>query len=124
MTREDLLRTPGIPKESDGPIFAAPWEAKAFALVLHLFEKGAFRWKDWVDTFSAEIARIEKIDYEPGRDYYVCWLRALETLLMDKNLLDETTMRRAMEQTIEAWPHPDHVAQTEPVGVSKPLCAD
>ena len=124
MTPKDLLRTPGIPKEDGGPVFAAPWEAKAFALVVHLFEKGAFQWKDWVETISAEIAVIEKVDYEPSRDYYVCWVRALETVLTEKNLLDETALQQVMKYTIETWSHPDHVAQTEPVGVSRPFSAD
>jgi hypothetical protein len=33
-----------MPWASEGPVFNAPWEARAFALVLALHERGLFTW--------------------------------------------------------------------------------
>jgi nitrile hydratase accessory protein len=118
MKVETLLKTPGIPKEDDGPVFAAPHEAKIFAIVVQLSERGLFDWKEWADTFSAEIAEAEKTSYEPNRDYYPCWMRALEKLLTERDLLSKPMMEEAVQNTIDNWPHPDHVAQRKPVGIS------
>ena len=38
---------PGMPRDAQGPVFAAPWQAQAFALTLSLHERGAFTWKEW-----------------------------------------------------------------------------
>ena len=33
---------PSIPRDDDGPVFRAPWEAHAFAMALSLHERGVF----------------------------------------------------------------------------------
>ena len=48
--RIDVL--PQLPREKDGPVFAEPWEAQAFALAVRLFEQGHFSWNEWTDTDS------------------------------------------------------------------------
>ena len=35
---------PDQPRDGDGPVFAEPWEAQAFALTLKLHEAGHFTW--------------------------------------------------------------------------------
>ena len=35
------------PADSDGLVFSAPWEAKTFAMAVHLHDKGVFSWKEW-----------------------------------------------------------------------------
>jgi nitrile hydratase accessory protein len=66
----------GLPRDAEGaPVFAAPWQARAFALAVGLHDKGAFAWPDFAAALAAECARA------PAADYYAAWLRALETLL-------------------------------------------
>ena len=70
---------PGLLLRGDGPVFAAPWQAQIFALVVALHEGGRFPWKD----FHALL--IEAIgEAAPGEDapefYYRHWLRAAEKL--------------------------------------------
>ena len=43
---------PQIPGEKDGPVFAEPWEARAFALAVRLFEQGHF---SWTETLGEEL---------------------------------------------------------------------
>ena len=47
------------PALRDGPVFAAPWEAQAFAMTLRLHEQGAFSWKEWAQTLSAVIREAQ-----------------------------------------------------------------
>ena len=60
--------------EPDQP-FTAPWQAKAFALVVALHERGHFTWPQWTEALAAEIAK------DGARDYYEQWVAALEGLM-------------------------------------------
>ena len=57
------------------PTFAAPWEAKAFALAVALRDAGHLSWP----TFSGHLA--ERIAAAPDGAYYEHWLAALEELV-------------------------------------------
>jgi len=41
-----------LPRDEDGPVFAEPWQAQAFALALQLHEQGAFTWTEWAAALS------------------------------------------------------------------------
>ena len=41
-------------RELDGPAFAEPWMAQAFACTVHLSRRGLSTWNEWVDVFSME----------------------------------------------------------------------
>ena len=82
MTHGALLTLPGIPLQADGPVFNDPWEARAFAMVLALHQRGLITWPQWAEALSRqiEIARAEG-DADLGDTYYQHWLRALESLV-------------------------------------------
>src|SRR6516165_2945133 len=44
---ERLNALPRLPREKEGPVFAEPWEAQAFALTVKLSEQGHFTWSEW-----------------------------------------------------------------------------
>ena len=49
-----------LPRAADGePVFAEPWQAKAFAMTLELYERGLFTWPEWAATLGAEIKRAQ-----------------------------------------------------------------
>ena len=52
---EALGALPHLPRDESGPVFAEPWQAQAFALVVHLHGKGAFTWQEWASALSDEI---------------------------------------------------------------------
>lgn len=101
----DFGAVPGLPRDEDGAVFAAPWEAKAFALVVHLHQRGAFAWGDWVNTLSAEIAADRARATETP--YYLLWLAAAERLVAQQGLLAEDHLRAAREALHTAQAH-DH----------------
>ena len=49
-------RIPTLPRDEDGPVFAEPWQAQAFAMAVELSRKGLFTWSEWAETLGAEIA--------------------------------------------------------------------
>ena len=81
---EALLKFPGMPQDADSPVFNEPWEARAFAMVLALHERGMFTWPQWAAALSREIDRAHASgDADLGDTYYQHWLLALESLVKD-----------------------------------------
>ena len=84
MSTPDPLALPGIPKDADGPVFAAPWQAQAFALTVQLHAQGAFTWPEWAQALSEQLKAAGPED--DGSRYYEHWLAALEKLVAAKRL--------------------------------------
>ena len=103
---------PGLPHDADGPVFAEPWEAQAFALAVALNERGLFTWPEWAEALGREIDRAPAAgDPDTGATYYRHWLTALERIVADKRLTDAGTLAvyadawgRAAERTPHGTP--------------------
>lgn len=109
-SRPHLSALPFLPHDADGPVFREPWEAQAFALAVHLKERGLFTWEEWAQALGAEIsAAQEGGDADLGDTYYHHWLAALERLVVSKGAAREA----GLEQTKEAW---DRAAKATPHG--------
>jgi nitrile hydratase accessory protein len=95
--RNDDLR---IPRDGDGPVFRAPWEAEAFALAVSLNARGLFTWKEWAALLGEEIKKAQAAgDPDTGDTYYHHWLATLERIVADKGLTDLPALAR----TRDAW---------------------
>ena len=91
---------PSIPRNADGPVFRAPWQAAAFALALQLNERGLFTWKEWAATLGDEIKKAQAAgDPDTGETYFHHWLAALERIVGAKSLTDP----QALSRTRDAW---------------------
>ena len=93
MTPPDLGALEGLARDGTAPVFAEPWEARAFAMVVHLHAQGAFTWTEWAACLSAEVH--SGVD----RAYYQHWLAALERIVAQKGLAEA----KDLEQRKEAW---------------------
>jgi nitrile hydratase accessory protein len=94
-TRLSIDNLPSLPRDQDGPVFNQPWEAKAFALAVHLSEAGCFTWPEWVRIFSQEIKAAQELgDPDLGDTYYQHWLNTLERICSSKGLVGCEDMRR------------------------------
>ncbi|MGV1789016.1 nitrile hydratase accessory protein [Rhizobium sp. A37_96] len=102
-----LAQSPELPKSADGePVFTEPWAADAFAMTVHLHEKGLFAWSEWAERLSAEL-------HKPGRapdgsDYFDCWVAALSGLLVAKGIADAEAilaLQQSWQRAAEATPH-------------------
>ncbi len=74
-----------IPKQDGEPVFAEPWEARAFAMVVNLHERGAFTWSDFQSALIEQISSSEKSG--TCQPYYINWLRAAEKLFEQRALV-------------------------------------
>lgn len=83
----DLASLTGLPRDEDGPVFAEPWQAQAFALTLKLHQDGRFTWAEWAEALATEIKCAQAAgDPDDGTTYYQHWLAALEHLAVTKGL--------------------------------------
>jgi len=86
---------PDLPSDREGPVFQAPWEAQAFALVLSLYDKGLFTWPEWAAALATQIGRAQAAgDPDRGDTYYRHWLNALEQMVTAKNLTTPDVLAR------------------------------
>ena len=87
-----VAEIPRIPIDANQDIvFNFPWEAKAFALVVHLFQAGHYTWAEWTEALSAEIKAAGAED--DGSKYYLLWLAAAEKLVARKALAGAGELR-------------------------------
>lgn len=96
---------PELPRDDDGPVFAAPWQAQAFAMAVRLHEQGHFGWPEWAEVLSTHIAAAGDND---TADYYEHWLATLETMAERGGLAtaEELVDRRAAwQRAAAATPH-------------------
>jgi nitrile hydratase accessory protein len=95
-----LASIPGIPRDEDGPVFAAPWQAQAFAMALTLQQRGIFTWAEWAEMLGAARARAATEGaHDTGDTYYQNWLAALERMVTAKGLANAA----ALSRTRDAW---------------------
>ena len=96
---------PGIPRDQNGPVFRAPWEAHAFAIALALYEKGLFVWSEWSAMLGEEIKKARAAgDPDTGETYYHHWLATLERMVAKKR----ATSTQALTDHYRAWEHAMH----------------
>jgi len=94
LTRPDPAAPPG---GDDGPVFAEPWQAEAFALAVSLNERGLIAWSDWAEALAAELRAAGAAD--DGVRYYEHWLAALERIATERGFTDAAEL----EQRKAAW---------------------
>jgi nitrile hydratase accessory protein len=100
---------PQLPREGMEPVFAEPWQAQAFALVIELNKRGYFTWSEWTQTLAMELQRgALSGDGDDGSRYYEHWLAALERLVLAKGLSDSHALLRRKSDWAEAYRHTPH----------------
>jgi nitrile hydratase accessory protein len=98
--------------EAEALVFDEPWQAEAFALVVHLHDRGAFSWSEWAESLAAEIRAAEARGCDGG--YYDHWLAALESLATRRGLADQSALAARKTAWAEAYRHTPH---GRPVGL-------
>jgi nitrile hydratase accessory protein len=106
LSAPDLAALPRLPRDAEGPVFAEPWQAQAFALALQLHEQGAFTWPEWAQALSARLAVAGEAD--DGVRYYEHWLAALEDLATAKRLTDPIALAARKDAWAAAYERTPH----------------
>src|ERR1700741_4800143 len=72
---ESLAALPPLPRDAEGPVFAAPWQAQAFSIAFKLPELSYFTWKGWAAAFPEELkSAADRGEPDDGSRYYEYWL--------------------------------------------------
>lgn len=111
MATPNLDTFSGIPTDEEGPIFNAPWEAQAFALVVRLQEQGIFSWQEWAEAMNLSINKArEQGDPDLGNTYYQHWLATLERMTKEKGLATDELLAAKKQEAHLAHQrlHSDH----------------
>jgi nitrile hydratase accessory protein len=104
-----LQALPPLPRDEEGPVFAEPWQAQAFALAVRLSEQGHFTWKEWAAALADELrAAAARGEPDDGSHYYHHWLAALERLVTEKGLADSSSLVERKEAWADAYRHTPH----------------
>ena len=96
---------PGLPRDHDGPVFAEPWQAQAFAMAVRLHEQGHFSWTEWATALSTQIESAGPAD---TTEYYEHWLATLEVMVTTSGLASGAELAErndAWRRAAEATPH-------------------
>jgi len=105
---------PSLPRDADGPAFAEPWQAQAFALAVRLSETGHFTWKEWAAALAAELrAAADRGESDDGSRYYEHWLGALERLVVEKGLATTEVLRARKDDWSAAYAATPHGVPVE-----------
>jgi nitrile hydratase accessory protein len=109
LSKSEFESLPRLPKDEDGPVFAEPWQAQAFAMAVKLSELGYFTWKEWAAALSAELqAAANRGEPDDGSHYYHHWLTALERLVATKSLVTSEALATRKEAWAEAYRRTPH----------------
>ena len=104
---------PGLPMgpgSDDAPVFAEPWQAQAFAMVVQLHSRGLFTWPEWAAALTEQIRYAQADgDADLGDTYYRHWLADLESIVATKGVTTVAELTRY----VSAW---DHAADRTPHG--------
>ncbi len=104
-----LAALPPLPRDEEGPVFDAPWQAQAFALAVKLSEQGHFTWKEWAAALADELqAAADRGEPDDGSRYYHHWVAALERLVTGRDLTDSPALADRKEAWADAYRHTPH----------------
>lgn len=105
----ELQALPQLRRNSDGPVFAEPWQAQAFALAVQLSAQGHFTRREWAATLADELkADAKRGEADDGSRYYDCWLTALEHLVVAKRLSDAAALMARKDAWADAYRRTPH----------------
>ncbi|WP_321793560.1 nitrile hydratase accessory protein [Burkholderia pyrrocinia] len=111
----DQPTTHPIP-ETGAAVFEQPWQAQAFALIVHLHQAGFFPWADWVQTFSDVITTAPARPDESINDaYYRQWIAGMEQMVARLGLTEVESITHRTDEWRQAYlntPHGEPVALT------------
>ena len=100
---------PPLPQDDEGPVFAEPWQAQAFALAVTLSEQGHFTWKEWAAALADELKAAEdRGEPDDGTRYYNHWVAALERLVTEKGLTEFPALEKRKDAWADAYRHTPH----------------
>lgn len=86
------------PRRNGEPVFDAPWQSRAFGMVVTLHNQGVYPWDDFKERLITEVGTAGCTTEAGGPGYYEHFLNAFWRLLHEQQLLTEQEMLERTEQ--------------------------
>jgi nitrile hydratase accessory protein len=81
-----------FPRKNGEPVFDAPWQSRAFGMVVRLNTEGVYVWDEFKERLIARIAAGDTDAPTGSSPYYYEWVEAFWQLLIQKGLFSEQEM--------------------------------
>lgn len=103
----DVTGPTAMPRKNGELVFGAPWESRAFGMVVALADE-VFEWAEFRAELISEIARWEAADDAGEWSYYERWLSTLEAMLIRRGLISRVRLRARIVEVGDTQAH-EHV---------------
>jgi nitrile hydratase accessory protein len=91
MDQEEILTTfssAKIPEQADEPQFDAPWQARAFSVVVAMHQQGVFEWNEFQSRLIEKVQNNDHGGEMSKAVYYRQWMAAFQQLIIDKEICE------------------------------------
>jgi nitrile hydratase accessory protein len=78
-----------VPRRNGEPVFDAPWQSRAFGMVVTMHQQGVFPWSAFKTLLIEEVG---KADGDGTGGYYDHWVAAFQRLLAELEVLTPEQM--------------------------------
>ena len=83
--------------------FEKPWHGQIFAITVSLSENNVFEWSEFSKVLSEQI-KMDKTKKQNGSDdYFFSWIKALENLIIKKNVVDQFNLNFTKQKLKNAF---------------------
>jgi nitrile hydratase accessory protein len=90
------------PRKNGEPVFEAPWQSRAFGMVVSLHTAGEFPWSDFKDKLIANVAAGSAHECPADADpYYYQWVEAFCRLLDEKKLITAEEFNQRVHEFLD-----------------------
>ena len=96
-----------LPTDDGEPVFAEPWEGRAFAMAVDLVGRAGLSWEEFRTRLVAAIGD------DPHRPYYESWVVALESLAVDTAAVAADDLARQRDVAASYRYHEEGVGNVE-----------
>ena len=83
--------------------FEKPWHGQIFAITVSLSENKVFKWSEFSKVLADQIKMDKTEKQNGGDDYFFSWTKALENLIIKKNVVDQTNLNITKQKWKDAF---------------------
>ena len=83
--------------------FEKPWHGQIFAITVSLSENKVFKWSEFSKALSKQIKKDKTEKQNGSDDYFFSWIKALENLIIKKNVVDQSNLNITKQKWKDAF---------------------